>query len=152
MGCELVQQLLIWMPLGSFSLRVLPCMHCVYLALLTRKGLCGSVFFMRHASVFIHSFIHWSWRAAGKSLSRDNGSRRHSARERAPCGSHSVCVLFERACCCLLVCMLADKMLRRLEVSMLFWLVQCCWHRNFHNFPQNVHASSNRPFHILLEL
>ena len=50
-----------WVPecmsFGSFSLRELTCMRCVYLALWTRKVLCGS-FFMRYIKIFIHSFIH----------------------------------------------------------------------------------------------
>ena len=40
---------LVWVSFGSFSLRELTCMHCVYLALWTRKC------FMRYIHVFTHS-------------------------------------------------------------------------------------------------
>ena len=52
--------LLVWMSLGSFSLRELTCMHCVYLALWTRKVLCGS-FFTHYMYIFIHSRKPWQW-------------------------------------------------------------------------------------------
>ena len=47
---------LVWVSFGSFSLRELTCMHCVYLALWTCKVLCGS-FFMRYIKNFIHSSL-----------------------------------------------------------------------------------------------
>ena len=43
---------------GSFSLQELTCMHCVYLALSTRKVLCGSILCAIYKFSFIHSFIH----------------------------------------------------------------------------------------------
>ena len=45
------------MSFGSFSLRELTCMHCVYLALWTRKVLCGSFLCAIYKFSFIHSFI-----------------------------------------------------------------------------------------------
>ena len=44
------------MSFGSFSLRELTCMHCVYLALWTRKVLCGR--FLCAIYINFHSFIH----------------------------------------------------------------------------------------------
>ena len=44
---------------GSFSLRELTCMHCVYLVLWTRKVLCGSCLCAIY-KIFIHSFISFS--------------------------------------------------------------------------------------------
>ena len=44
------------MSFGSFSLRELTCMHCVYLALWTRKVLCGSFLCAIYKFSFIHSF------------------------------------------------------------------------------------------------
>ena len=43
------------MSFGSFSLRGITCMHCVYLALWTRKVLCGSFFL---CAIYKFSFIH----------------------------------------------------------------------------------------------
>ena len=53
---------LVWVSFGSFSLRELTCMHCVYLALWTRKVLCGSFFYALYINFhsFIHSFIQAS--------------------------------------------------------------------------------------------
>ena len=45
------------MSFGSFSLRELTCMHCVYLALWTRKVLCGSFLCAIYKFSFIHSSI-----------------------------------------------------------------------------------------------
>ena len=47
---------LVWVSFGSFSLRELTCMYCVYLVLWTRKVLCGSFFYALYINV--HSFIH----------------------------------------------------------------------------------------------
>ena len=47
---------LVWVSFGSFSLRELTCMHCVYLALWTRKVLCGSFV----CAIYKFSFIHHS--------------------------------------------------------------------------------------------
>ena len=52
--------LLVWVSFGSFSLRELTCMHRVYLALWTRKVLCGSFLCAIYKFSFIHSFIHSS--------------------------------------------------------------------------------------------
>ena len=46
--------LLVRVSFGSFSLRELTCMHCVYLALWTRKVLCGSFL----CTIYKFSFIH----------------------------------------------------------------------------------------------
>ena len=46
------------MSFGSFSLRELAYMHCVYLALWTRKVLCGRFLCAIYKFSFIHSFIH----------------------------------------------------------------------------------------------
>ena len=46
------------MSFGSFSLRELTCMHCVYLALCTRKVLCGSFLCAIYKFSFIRSFIY----------------------------------------------------------------------------------------------
>ena len=48
--------LLVWVSFGSFSLRELTCMHCVYLAPWPRKVLCGS--FLCAIYINFHSFIH----------------------------------------------------------------------------------------------
>ena len=47
--------LLVWVSFGSLSLRELTCMHCVYLALWTRKVLCGSFYALY---ILKKSFIH----------------------------------------------------------------------------------------------
>ena len=47
--------LLVWVSFGSFSLRELTCMHCVYLALWTSKVLCGSFLYAIYKFSFIHS-------------------------------------------------------------------------------------------------
>ena len=53
--------LLVWVSFGSFSLRELTCMHCVYLALWTCKVLCGSFLCAIYKFSFIHSYaaVHW---------------------------------------------------------------------------------------------
>ena len=56
--------LLVWVSFGSFSLRELTCMHCVYLVRWTRKVLCGSFLCAIYKFSFIHSFMilkfkHW---------------------------------------------------------------------------------------------
>ena len=59
-----VCSLLVWMSFDSFSLWELTYMHCVYLALWTRKVLCGISLhsFLIFYSLYInfHSFIHTS--------------------------------------------------------------------------------------------
>ena len=52
-----------------------------------------------HQFSYIYSF---KLNSSGQSLSRDNGSRRHGARERTGGfrGSYSVCVLLDRAVVC----------------------------------------------------
>ena len=52
---------LVWVSFGSFSLREFTCMHCVYLALWTRKVLCGSFLCAIYKFSFIHSFIHYCY-------------------------------------------------------------------------------------------
>ena len=47
------------MSFGSFSLRELTCVHCVYLSLWTRKVLCGS-FYAPYIVSFIHSVFRMS--------------------------------------------------------------------------------------------
>ena len=49
------------MSFGSFSLRELTCMHCVYLALWTRKVLCGSFLCAIYKFSFIHSYSSRIW-------------------------------------------------------------------------------------------
>ena len=62
-----------------------------------------------HQFSFIYSF---KLKSSGQSLSRDNGSRRHGARERTGGfrGSYSVCVLLDRAVVCWFV----------------YWRTKCC--------------------------
>ena len=49
--------LIVWMSFGSFSLWELTCVHCEYLALWTRKVLCGSF----ECAIYKLSFIHSQW-------------------------------------------------------------------------------------------
>ena len=49
------------MSFGSFSLRELTCAHCVYLALWTRKVLCGSFLCAIYKFSFIHRNVPCSW-------------------------------------------------------------------------------------------
>ena len=48
---------LLWVSFGSFSLRELTCMHCMYLAPWTRKVLCGSFL----CAIYKFSFIYFSF-------------------------------------------------------------------------------------------
>ena len=57
--------LLVWVSFGSISLRELTCMHCVYLALWTRKVLCGSFLCAIYKFSFIHSFISFPSSSSG---------------------------------------------------------------------------------------
>ena len=64
--------LLVWMSFGSFSLRELTCMHCVYLVLWTCKVLCGSVLgtiIYKKNHSFIQNLVDACWICCGLYLS-----------------------------------------------------------------------------------
>ena len=78
-------------PFGSFSLRELTCMHCVYLALWTRKVLCGS--FSCDIYINFRSFIHSTAAASAQVLC--------TPYNHAPC--HFMQSHIRKVCACLAV-------------------------------------------------